>query len=175
MNNNELFRVIHNGEAIERVNTKKILGTHFDEKLSCSCHVNNVIQSSYATFRSLHQFKRFTPYKVSKSLAETLIISEIRYCLVVYSQLPKYQIQWLQKTQNRVASYILGLYIKQDDLIKTLYWLPITELMDFSIANCCFSALHDPNWLKHLPIKLQEPKTTTRKDNEMMVERGENK
>ena len=47
--------------------------------------------------------------------------------------------------------------------------------MDFSIANCCFSALHDPNWLKHLPIKLQEPKTTTRKDNEMMVERGENK
>ena len=47
--------------------------------------------------------------------------------------------------------------------------------MDFSIANCCFSALNDPNWLKYLPIKLQEPKTTTRKNNEMMVERGENK
>ena len=82
---------MHSGKAIERVNTKKILGIHFDENLSWSYHVNNVIQSSYATLRSLRQFKRFTPYKVRKSLAETLIISKIRYCLVVYSQLKKYQ------------------------------------------------------------------------------------
>ena len=100
-----------------------------------------------------------------------MIISKTRYCLVAYSQLPQYQIQRLQKTQNKVASYVLGRYVKEDDLIKTLCWLPITELMEFSIANCCFSALHDPNWPKCLPIKLQ----TTRKDNEMMVECGEKK
>ena len=47
--------------------------------------------------------------------------------------------------------------------------------MDFSIANCCFSALHDPNWPKYLPIKLQESKSITRKDHVMMVERGEKK
>ena len=146
MNNNELlFRVMHNGEVIERVNSKKILEIHFDENLSWSHHVNNVIQSSYATLRGLCQFKRFTPYKVRKSLAGTLIIAEIRYCLVVYSQLPKYQIQWLQKTQNRV-SYVLGRYVKEDDLIKTLCWLPNTKLMDLSIPNCCFSALNNPNW-----------------------------
>ena len=62
------------------------------KNLSWSYHVNNVIQSSYATLRS-----RFTPYKVRKSLAETLIISKIRYCLVVNSQLPKHQIQRQQK------------------------------------------------------------------------------
>ena len=164
---------MHNGEAIERVN--KILGIHFNENLSWSNHVNNVIQCSYATLRTLCQFKRFTLYKVRKSLAETLIISKIRYCLVVYSQLPKYQIQRLQKTQDRVASYVLGRYIEENNLIKTLCWLPITKLMDVCIANCCFSALHDPNWPKYLPIKLQESKRTTRKDNEMMVERGEKK
>ena len=97
----------------------------------------------------------------------------LSYCLVVYSQLPKYQIQRLQKTQNGVASYVLGRYNKEDDLIKTLSWLPITALVDFGIANCCFSTLHDPNWPKYLPIKLQVSKRTTRKDNEMMVERGE--
>ena len=43
LNNNELFRVMHNGEAIERVNTKKILGIHFDENLSWSYHENNVL------------------------------------------------------------------------------------------------------------------------------------
>ena len=92
LNNEELFKVMHNGEAVERVNTKKILGIYFVENLSWSYHVNNVIQSSYGTLRSLRQFKLFTPYKVGKSLAETLIMSKIRYYLVAYSQLPKYQI-----------------------------------------------------------------------------------
>ena len=97
LNNKEFFKVMHNGEAAERVNTKKILGIYFVENLFWSNHVNNVIQSSYETLRSLRQFKLFTSNKVGKSLAETLIISKIRYCLLVYSQLPKYQIQLLQK------------------------------------------------------------------------------
>ena len=164
---------MHSSEAIERVSMKKILAIYFDENLSWSYHVNNVIQSSYATLTSLHQFKRFTTYKVRKSFAETLLISKISYRLIVYSQLSKYQIQRLQKPQNRVASYVLGRYVKEDDLIKMLSWLPITELVDFCIANCCFSALHNPNWPKYLPLKLQVSKRTTRKDNEMMVERGE--
>ena len=48
LSNNELFRVMHNGEAIERVNTKKILAIHFGENLSWSYYANNVVQSSYA-------------------------------------------------------------------------------------------------------------------------------
>ena len=96
------------------------LGVDFDENLSWSYHVNNVIQSSYPPLRSLRQFKRFTSYKVCKSLAKTFIILKIRYRLVVYSQPLKYQIQRLQKSQNRVASYVLGRYIKENDLIKTL-------------------------------------------------------
>ena len=44
-----------------------------------------------------------------------------------------------------------------------------------SIANYHFSALHDPNWPKCLPLKLRQSKSTARKDNEMMIERGERK
>ena len=46
LNNSQLFKVMLNGEAVERVNTKKILGIYFDENLSWSYHVNKVIQSS---------------------------------------------------------------------------------------------------------------------------------
>ena len=152
---------MHNGEAIEIVNRKKILWIHFDENLSWSYYVNNVSQSSYERLGSLHQFNCFTPYNVRQLLAETLIILKIRYWLVAYSHLPKYQIQQLQKTRNRVASYVLGRFLKEDDLIKALCWLPITELMDFSIANCCFSALQNLT------------KGTTRKVNKVIVERDE--
>ena len=44
LSNNELFKVMRNGEAVERVNTKKILGIHFYENLSWLYHVNNGIQ-----------------------------------------------------------------------------------------------------------------------------------
>ena len=88
----------------------------------------------FVNLNVLHPIK-----SVNHSLAETFIISKIGYCLVVYSQLPKYQIQRLQKTQNWVTSYELGRCAKENDLIKTLSGLTMTELMDFSIENCCFS------------------------------------
>ena len=68
LNNKELFKVMYNGEGVERVNTKTILGIHFDENLSWLYHVNNVVQPSYAALRSLCQFKIFTTYKVRKTL-----------------------------------------------------------------------------------------------------------
>ena len=69
LNDNELFKVMHNGEVVERVNTKKILKIHFDENLSWSYHVNNVIQSSYAALRSLLQFNVLLPIQsVNRSL-----------------------------------------------------------------------------------------------------------
>ena len=91
-------KLIHNNEPVERLNSTKILGVHFDENLTWITHVNNLIKSSHATLRSLRRFKRFTPYKVRKTLAETLILSNLRYCIPVYSQLPKYLIRRLQKT-----------------------------------------------------------------------------
>ena len=117
-------------------------------------------------------FKRFTPYKVRKTLAETLILSNLRYCIPVYSQLPKYLIRRFQRTQNTIAGYVLGRYAKESDFITTLGWLLVQQMMEFTIAKCTFWALNDPKWLKYLPIKLQEIKRTTRLENKMMVERG---
>ena len=166
-------KLILNNEPVERLNSTKILGVHFDENLTWITHVNNLIKSSHATLRSLRRFKRFTPYKVRKTLAETLILSNLRYCIPVYSQLPKYLIRRLQRTQNTVAGYVLGRYAKESDFITTLGWLPVQEMMEFAIVKCTFSALNDPKWPKYLPIKLQEIKRTTRFENEMMVERGD--
>ena len=166
-------KLILNNEPVERLNSTKILGVHFDENLTWITHVNNLIKSSHATLRSLRRFKRFTPYKVRKTLAETLILSNLRYCIPVYSQLPKYLIRRLQRTQNTVAGYVLGRYAKESDFITTLGWLPVQEMMEFAIVKCTFSALNDPKWPKYLPIKLQEIKRITRLENEMMVERGD--
>ena len=131
--------------------------------------MENLIKSSHATLRSLRRFKRFTPYKVRKTLAETLILSNLRYCIPVYSQLPKYLIRHLQRTQSTVAGYVLGRYAKESDFITTLGWLPVKEMMEFAIVKCTFSALNDPKWLKYVPIKFQEKKRTIRLENEICL------
>ena len=166
-------KLIHNNEPVERLNSTKILGVHFDENLTWITHVNNLIKSSHVTLRRLKRFKRFTNYKIRKTQAETLILSNLRYCIPVYSQLPKYLIRRFQRTQNTIAGYVLGRYAKESDFITTLGWLPVQEMMEFAIVKCTFSALNDPNWPKYLPIKLQEMKRTTSLESEMMVERGE--
>ena len=135
-------------------------------------HINNLIKSSHATLRRLRRFIRFTPYKVRKTLAETLILSNLRYCIHVYSQLPKYLIRRLQRTLNTVVGFVLGRYAKEDDFITALGWLPVQEIMKFAIMKCTLSVLNNPKWPKYLPIKVQEIKRTTRLENEMKVERG---
>ena len=102
-------KLIHDNEPVERLNSTKFLGVHFDENLTWISQVNNLIKLSHAKLRNMRLFKRFTPYKVRKTLAETLILSNLRYCIPVYSQLPKYLIR-LQRTQNTVAGYELGRY-----------------------------------------------------------------
>ena len=121
----------------------------------------------------MRRFKQFTYYKEQKTLAETLILSNLRHCIPVYSQLPKYLIGRLQRTQNTVAGYMLGRYAKESDFMTTLGWLPVQEMMEFAIVKCTFSALNDPKCPKYLPIKLQEIKRTPRLENEMIVGRGE--
>ena len=79
-------------------------------------------KSSRATLRSLRQFKRFTYYKIRKTLAETLSI---------------------QRTQNTVAGYVLGRYTKESEFITTLGWLPVQEMMEFAIVKYTFSVLND--------------------------------
>ena len=80
-------KLIHNNEPVEQLNSTKILGVHFDENLTWITQINNLIKLSHAKLRNMRLFKRFTPYKVRKTLAETLILSNLRYCIPVYSQL----------------------------------------------------------------------------------------
>ena len=99
------------------------------------------------------QIKRFTPLNVRKTLAETLVLSKISYCNVVYAQLPNYQINRLQQVQNTAAGYVRNRYVHMTDAIEHLKWLPIKENNEFSISKLVFLALNHTNLPKYLPIE----------------------
>ena len=75
-------KLIHNNEPVERLNSTKILGVHFNENLAWTTHVNNLIKSSHATLRGLRLFKRLTPCRVRKTPAETIIKFKILHSCI---------------------------------------------------------------------------------------------
>ena len=66
-----------------------------------------------------------------KTLAETLVLSKISHCNVVYAQLPNYQITRLPRKQNTAAGYVLNRYVHMTDAIEHLKWLLIKENDEF--------------------------------------------
>ena len=131
------------------------------------------MKSCYGTLRILRQFKRFRPLGVRKTLAETVVLSKISYCNVVYAQLPNYQINRLQRIQNIAEGYVLNRYVHMTDAFEHLKWLPIKENKEFSISKLVFLALNDTNWPKYLPIETVKNRRSLRTENTMKVTRGE--
>ena len=90
--------------------------------------------------------------KVTKSLAEALVLSKLNYYTVVHAQMPMYLINRLQRIQNTTAGYVFGPYATMHDVIN-LPWLPIKEDIEFSTTKLINQSLHSELWLKYLSVK----------------------
>ena len=162
-----LFRC--SGKSIEQRDDVKLLGVQFDRHLSWTTHINNIIKSAQGTLRALRNFRRFTPFHVRKTLAETLILSKIHYCNVVYAQIPKYLIERLQRIQNIAAGYVHCRYATAHDVIK-LKWLPIKEYAEFNTVKLVHRSRIDPRHPSYLNVQFALQRNNLRSaSNEPLV------
>ena len=81
-------------------------------------------------------------------------MSHLDYCNAIFSGLPEYLLDLLQKVQNVAAKLVLGM--KKDDsataALTTLHWLPIRARIDFKILTViqkCLSG-NAPGYLLNL-------------------------
>jgi exonuclease III len=148
--------VTSNNKYIQRVDSFKILGVHFNNHLTWNNHVNSIIKSGFVTLKTLKQFKRLADFKLKKSLAECLVLSKISYCNTIFSNVPNYLIRRLQKLQRASVSFILNRYCDDTDVIG-LHWLPVEESMALSIVKLAHKAVHNnENWPSYLKLKFNE-------------------
>lgn len=168
--NNQTSLIVYNGSGIEQAKSSKLLGVYFDEHLSWNEHICQLTKSCSLTLRVLKEFGRFTPFKVRKTLAESLILSKISYCNVVLHQLPQYLLKRLQKIQNATAAYVRKQYTKQHQVID-LNWLPVKETMLFNTVKLVHKVLNDPHCPKYLKLELECKRRETRADCTMKIKR----
>ncbi len=113
-------------KSLSRVFSTKLLGIHLDQHLSWREHITNLLSSCYATLSVLRKLRNFAPFHVRKRLVESLVLSKLDYCNVMFSSLPDYQLKRLQRVQNTCAGYVLTKFAGIEDL-QGLGWLPIKE------------------------------------------------
>ncbi|XP_057310275.1 uncharacterized protein LOC130648252 [Hydractinia symbiolongicarpus] len=166
LNFSNLFKFDSNGAEIERVSSLKILGITFDEQMTWSTHVNNIIRSSYATISTLKRLKRLAPFHVRKNLAEALILSKIDYGNLVYNNIPQYQMKRLQRVLNVAASFVLQRYASTNDVLVILKWLPVQERVNLSILKLAHKVLYDECSPEYLTLRWYKNGRSLRSDAE---------
>ena len=95
-----------NCKSIKQKPTAKLLGITFDCNLIWNEQINIVTKSTYGVLRVLKSFKRFTPFTTRKCLVESLVLSRINYCNVVYGQMSKLQDMFLEDMPMLLRSLI---------------------------------------------------------------------
>ena len=82
------------------------------------------------------------PIKKQKHVVESLILSKVDYCNVLFKGLPKYQIQRVNKLIQTSAGFVKYKYEELKD-IGDMNWLLIEEKIDFALMK--LFGLNDKN------------------------------
>ena len=84
-------------ENIERVKEYKLLGIILDEHFELHSHVNKILKDGYSILQILKLLKHYAPYYIRKQRCESLILSKLGCCNILFKTLPQYQKNRLQK------------------------------------------------------------------------------
>nr|CAI5860341.1 unnamed protein product [Callosobruchus analis] len=84
--NNVLDKILVNigGDTVLPVDSAKNLGLIIDDNLKFTSHVNGLVSQCYATLRVLYCNKDILCRATRREICQSLVISKITYCLIVY-------------------------------------------------------------------------------------------
>ena len=162
------------GKSVKNEQFVKLLGIQIDENLSWLPQVNYATKSAYSILQTIKRFQRFTPYRVRKILAESLMLLKLSYCNMVYAEIPQYLKKRIQRVQSCAAGYVLGRYCTLKDVVE-LGWLLTEQRCELDFAVAGFKALNDQNRPDYLPMeKLKQDRKLRSIDHGTMIKPGEN-
>ena len=80
-----------NYKNIERVKEYKLLGRIPEEYFELQFHVHKTLKDGYSTLRILKLLKRYTLYYLRKQICESLILSMLEHCNILFKTVPQNQ------------------------------------------------------------------------------------
>ncbi len=133
------------GEAdIKPAETVKNLGVFQDPKLSMSQQVSTVCRRSFYQLYRLRRIRKYLSNEATETLVHAFITSNLDYCNSLYSGMPAYLTEKLQRIQNAAARLVMRLpkFDHITVIMIQLHWLPVAYRIRYKVLLITFKALH---------------------------------
>ena len=129
-----------------------------------SDQISSVSKSYYYHIRQLRCIRPYLDTKTASTIATFIVHSKLDQCNSLYHNLPKFQITWLQQTQNSLACVVVKAFKSSDItpiLRPSLHWLKINECIEYKLLSLTYKVLTttQPLYL-HNFVTVQPPRST---------------
>jgi len=122
------------GCFVKCVDHVRDLGVLFDANLNFDRHIRKKCQIAYSQLKNLRSIRYYLSQKSTEILVHGLVHSHIDFCNGLFTEVPSYQINRLQRLQNQAARLVLNTYDQpSSSLLKYLHWLPVRARIMFKI------------------------------------------
>ena len=135
-----------NGNTIVPMKTVKNLGVYFDQYMTFESHIDELYKKVMGTLVYLNRVKDFFEPNTRKTVVQSLALSLINYCLVVWGSTSKSNLNKVQKLQNFAARVAVGNVRKYEHVsphIFDLGWLKIKDKFNYDVCNFVFKVIRN--------------------------------
>ena len=112
-------------DIIKPTDKARNIGVVFDDTLTMSCHINNIVKGAFYHLRNIAKIRKYISTATAEILVHSFISSKLDFCNSLLHGLPNYEINKLQNVQNAAARVIACLrkFDHISDTLKELHWL----------------------------------------------------
>ena len=163
-----------NGVTVEEVPRVKNLGIVMDRCLSFEPHINQLVAKCTGLLIGLSHARHRLPRDVLPALVNGIVISLIRYGIVVYGNSTAQSVTRIQKLLNFCARVVSGRRRREhvSDVLAELNWLPAQDLMMYRTL-CSLKAILTHSQPSDLANNFNTVRSvrqrSTRQDNHLIV------
>ena len=147
------LNIVLNEEEIEQVDVFKYLGTHLDSRVNFNYHIDYMCRKISKAIGVMKYVSKYVPQQSKKLIYNTIVMPHFDYCCTVWSATSKYNIERLQKLQNRAMRIILqcrcDTHIR--DMLNRLGFLSIENRIKLHLAILMFKIKNNlvPDYLMY--------------------------
>ncbi len=148
--------------------TVRNLGFTFDNNFMFHQQISCTLKAGYLHMRNIKSISKYLDAPLCETLIHAFITSKIDYCNSIYINMPKSQINRLQKFKNSAAR-LLTRTSRRDHItpvLQSLHWLPILYRTMFKVLLLAYKCVNNtaPPYLASL-LSIRQSARTTRQSN----------
>jgi len=167
-----LYDYTINGTSLERTSSATYLGVIFDEKLSFSKHVENIVKKANSTMYFIRRvFSKSTP-EIKEKVYYALVRSKLEYAATSWDPHSKSQIESLEMVQHLAARFVMNdfsLTSSVTSMITNLNWNLLSQRRQFARLKNFYLVYNEVGGWVDLVEFLKPPGRTGRSDRPHLV------